>query len=139
MSNDPGQVIKIKKPDGSFFTAQADSSGNLYVSLNTLLAGEDITNDVIKTETRCSYSVTTGLAATAVKSGAGFFHALQINTEGEDWEIDVYDGTSSAGTRIAKIRRSSMCCGIYDVAFTTGLFVDAVKGTGGGDLTVSYR
>jgi hypothetical protein len=139
MSNDPREITKFKRQDGSFIAAQADANGNLLVSLNTLLAGEDATNDVIKVEQRNAYSRISTAIGTLVKTGAGLLHLASLHKTGENWEVDVYDGTDSTGTCIAQIRGCSSMSWTYDVAFSTGLFIDSVKGDSPGDLTVSYR
>jgi hypothetical protein len=51
-----------------------DSNLDISVSLNSLIAGEDLTAGVMKIEQRFSGSVVTG--DTLVKTGAGFLHAL---------------------------------------------------------------
>lgn len=133
------ESLVVKKPDGSYASANADTNGNVLVSLNTLLAGEDITNDLIKVEQRNSYSRISTQIGTLVKTGAGLLHLAALHKTGENWELDVYDGTSSAGTCICQIRGCSSMSWHYDVAFSTGLFVDSEKGDSPGDLTVSYR
>lgn len=133
-------LIKVKdntRTERDIFT---DSAGNLPVNLGTTIAGEDITNDVLKTENRFTLQeINTGVG-TLVKTGAGFLHRININNAGSSWEIDVYDGTSSSGTSIAKIRgATTIVSPEYNGTFSTGLFIDTVKGTTVGDLTVSYR
>ncbi len=124
---------------GSQVGLQSDSSGNLKVTLATTIAGEDITNDVLKTEQRFS-GVEVEASATTVKTGSGFLHALSILNAGTAWEIDVYDGTSSSGTRIGRIRSATVPTTlILNRTFATGLFIDPVKGTTTGNLHVSYR
>ena len=52
-------------------------------SLIDLLAGEDLANDVLKTEQRFSYLniVLAAPTTTVVKSGVGFLHAITINKD----------------------------------------------------------
>lgn len=117
-----------------------DESQNLNVNLGTLIAGEDLTNDVLKNEQRFSYANISTAVGTAVKSAAGFLHGITINNAGTAWEVDVYDGTSSSGTKIASIRSATVPTELlFNVVMGTGIFVDTVKGTAVGDLTVRYR
>ena len=90
-------------------------------------------------EQRNSYAQNTGTAT--IKSSAGLLHGIVINQNGTSWEIEVYDGaTTTAGTRIASIRSSSISDSfIYDVEFLTGLIIETVAGSTAGNLTVSYR
>lgn len=133
-------VIRIKKSNGDEVIVSGDSAGNLLAGLGSLIAGEDLTADVLKVENRANYqNISTGVG-TAVKSTAGFLHGISINNAGTAWEIDVYDGTASSGTLIAKIRGTTLPTSLqFDVAFAVGLFIDSVKGTTVGDLTVEYR
>lgn len=133
-------LLKIKDSTGTEKEASGDANGNLKVTLGTQLAGEDITNDVIKTEQRFTLSEISTAIGTLVKTGSGFIHLIQINNAGSAWEIDVYDGTSTSGTSIGKIRGTTLPTNIrFDGSFATGLYIDTVKGTTVGNLTVSYR
>lgn len=124
---------------------QFDINGNQLVSLATLIAGEDLTNNVIKTEERFTGSgVLT--SDTLVKSGAGFLHAITISqndaapTAGT---IDVIDNTSAGAS--PKIWTWTLTTAVFtpftiilDVAFSTGLYVDFTT-TGDVAVVCSYR
>jgi hypothetical protein len=119
---------------------QLDSSSNLKVTLATTIAGEDITNDVMKVEERFTGLEINTAVGTTVKTGSGFLHGITINNPGSSWEIDIYDGTSSSGTKMATVRSAAVPTRLnYNFTFATGLFIDTVKGTTVGDITVSYR
>ena len=81
--------------------------------------------------------------ATVVKSGAGHFGKLCINTPAATGVITVYDNTAASGTVIAVITQPAVLlstqpvCLPYDVAFGTGLTVNTA--TAAQDLTVTYR
>ncbi|OGM06045.1 hypothetical protein A2125_01490 [Candidatus Woesebacteria bacterium GWB1_43_5] len=130
--------------DGDASALNVDSSGNQKITLATTIAGEDIANDVTKVEQRFSYLNIT-LAApttTVVKSGAGFFHALTINTPAATGVITMYDNTAGSGTLIGAITQPAALLQnsntvIYDVSFAVGLTI--VTATAAQDLTVSYR
>ncbi len=123
---------------------QADSQGNLQSNLFTKIAGEDLTNDVMKCEEQFSYTNIT-LAApttTVVKSGAGLLHCIQINKAVATGVITVYDNTAASGTVIATITQPAAVLAttqncLYDVKFNTGLTV--VTSTAAQDITVSTR
>jgi hypothetical protein len=129
-----------QQSNGAYAPEQQDSVGNKLVSLNTLIAGEDLVNDLIKTEQRFNLTnISTGVGTT-VKTGSGLVHSITINNPGTAWEVDVYDGTASSGTSIGKIRSAAAPSTLrLDGSFATGLFIDTVKGTAVGDLTVTYR
>lgn len=100
------------------------------------LAGEDITNDVLKVEERFSYNNITTATTTTVKTGAGFLHSITINTTAAG-TITIYDNTAGSGTKIGTLASSvGQQTFFYDVQFATGLTI--VTGAAS-DITVSYR
>jgi hypothetical protein len=128
--------LKYKWDGSAWYLDPAES-----VSLSTLIAGEDQTNDVLKVEQQFTYKNLAANANTSVKSTPGFLHALVINKIGASSNtITVYDGTDATGTVIATI--DSTIAGaptrIFDVSFTTGLYVAIATGTAP-DITISYR
>lgn len=76
---------------------------------------------------------------TTVKTGAGFLHAISINTKGATAATaTVYDNTAGSGTKLATIDvTANVGTLILDVKFATGLTIVTATGTPG-DLTVSY-
>lgn len=139
-----GGVYNSSAPNlsnGQSSPVQLDSAGNEKVTLATTIAGEDITNDVLKVEERFSFSnITTG-TTTSVKSGAGFLHALVINKPVASATITMYDNTAASGTKIGTIALPATLTFdtdslIYDVTFATGL---TIVTSGATDLTVGYR
>lgn len=129
--------------DGDGVVSQADVSGNIKVALGTQIAGEDLTNDVLKIEHRYSYSYCT--ADTAVKTGAGFLHALTISptdAAATAGTIIVYDNTAESGNIIFSYTVPAAALVpvsvILDVSFTTGLYVGFTT-TADVGVTVSYR
>lgn len=75
------------------------NTSSLGITSRTLLAGEDLTNNVQKVEQRFTpFSVT---ADTLVKTGAGFVHTITISpitatpTAGL---VTIYDNTAESGT-----------------------------------------
>lgn len=129
--------------DGDRANLQQDVNGNLKSTLATLISGEDLTNDVLKTEQRFSYSgITTD---TAVKSGSGFLHTVTFScndaapTAGT---IDIYDNTAGSGTKIFSWTLTTAVFNpttiILDISFSTGLYVDFTT-TGDVFVVLSYR
>ena len=58
------------RTEGQFGVLQADTAGNLLNSLGTRIAGEDITNNRLLTETRCTGTYISTATTTVVKTGA---------------------------------------------------------------------
>lgn len=80
--------------------------------------------------------LTTTTAAALVKTGAGFLHAVIVNKTAAGAVI-VVDGTTGGGTMIGTLKASIVEGSyIYDVKFTTGLYV---RPAGVGDYTIVYR
>lgn len=88
-----------------------------------------------------NYTNITGQATTTIKSGAGFFHSLTINTPIATSIITIYDNTAASGTKIATITLPSTLLAegpttaIYDVVYKIGLTV--VTGTASSDITIA--
>lgn len=122
---------------------QLDVNGNLKQTLGTALAGEDLTNDVLKTEQRFSYVNIS--ADAAVKSGAGFLHTVtfaQIDAAPTAGTIIIYDNTAESGTIIFS---STWTTAVFypttvtiDASFSTGLYVGFTT-TADIGVTLSYR
>lgn len=89
-----------------------------------------------------SFSNITTATTTTVKSGAGTFHKLCINTYAASATITIYNNTTATGTKILTITNPLTLlsegpnCAIYDAYFSTGL---TVVTTGVQDITVVYR
>ena len=120
-----------------------DTSGNLKNTLATKLAGEDLTNDVLKVEHRFSYANVT--ADTAVKQGAGFLHTVTImptDTAATAGTIILYDNTAESGTLLGTIYVNAAAFVpvtlTFDVSFATGLYIGFTT-TNDVNVTVSYR
>lgn len=121
---------------------QADTNGNLLGSLGTKLAGEDLTNDVMKVEAQMTYLNITTATTTTVKSGSGLFNSLTINKQVATGVITIYDNTAASGTKIGTITAGAALLTdpplqtIYNVKFSTGLTIVTSQAA---DLTISYR
>lgn len=116
---------------------------SLNVSLATKIAGEDLTNDVLKIEQRFTPILVT--ADTLVKTGTGFLHTLTFScndaapTAGS---IIVYDNTAESGTQLFNHTFTTTPFAPFSVTidgtFSTGLYVGFTT-TADVNLTVSYR
>lgn len=71
-----------------------------------------------------------------VKSGAGFLHAIIVNTTANG-AITIYDNTAQSGTKIGTLK-ASVAEGTYqyDVKFSNGLTVVTATNP---NITISYR
>jgi hypothetical protein len=129
--------------DGDATVLQTDVNGNLKATLATLIAGEDLTNDVLKVEQRFSGSMVS--ADALIKSGAGFLHSLtfaQIDAAPTAGTIIVYDNTAESGTILySETFDTTIFRGysvILDIAFSTGLYIGFAT-TADVGVTPSYR
>ena len=112
-------------------------------TLTTLLAGEDLTNDVTKVEQRFGFLNCT--ADTPVKTGAGFLHTVTImptDAAATAGTIVLYDNTAGSGTIVGTINVTAAWVApvtlTFDVSFSTGLYVGFTT-TNDVNVTVSYR
>lgn len=120
---------------------QLDSLGNLQSNLATKLAGEDLTNDVMKVEGQFSYTNITTATTTTVKSGAGLLESITINKAVASATVAIYDNTAGSGTLIGTVTMpatllASQTVLFYSVKFNTGLTLVTV---GAQDMTVAWR
>jgi hypothetical protein len=86
-----------------------------------------------------SKNITTN-ASTLVKTGAGTFFGLSVNTAGTTSTATVYDGTSTAGVKLgtfSTVAQGGPSIPASGLAFTVGLFV-VTAGGATADITVAY-
>ena len=122
------------------------SSTPVPVTLTTLIAGENLTNNYLAVEQDFSYNLQqTANTTTTVKGSAGFLHALTIEpiAGATTTVINVFDSITGAGTKIASFQLQQPATALYpvnmvlDVAFTTGLSISQTGATS--TITASYR
>lgn len=79
-----------------------DVNRNVKVTLATLLAGEDLVNNILKVNQVFSYLNITTNTTTTVKSGSGLFYGFTVNNNGftTAGTITIYDNTAGSGTLI---------------------------------------
>lgn len=134
----------ITVEDGKAQEDLCDVNGNKKVTLGALIAGEDLTNDILKVEERYSYS---GIktADAQIKASAGFIHSITIScndaapTAGS---VIIYDNTAESGTQVYNetftttvFRGYSV---ILDVVCSTGIYVGFTT-TADVNVQISYR
>lgn len=121
-----------------------DTSLNLAVTLDSLIAGEDLTNNVLRTEHYYSYSPV-AVADVQVKASAGFLHTVTIScndaapTAGS---IIIYDNTAESGTQVFNHTFTTTpfmpFTVILDCVMATGIYVGFTT-TADVNVTCSYR
>lgn len=116
---------------------QADINANTKVTMATALAGEDLTNDVIKVQTQATYL--NGTTSQLVKTGAGQFFGFIINSH-TSGTMKFWDNTSAATTVLLNTITLASGPGNWilplGLKFATGLYV-TVGGTV--DYTIAYN
>lgn len=114
----------------------ASDQSNLPVTLATTIAGEDITNDVLKVEQRFSPYYIAASATTVIKGSAGFLHNMVVQG-GTTGTIIIYDNTAASGTIIASFdTTNALATYNFDCTFSTGLTVVTSANT---KVTFNYR
>ncbi|MEJ0017533.1 MAG: hypothetical protein WDN25_13400 [Acetobacteraceae bacterium] len=169
MPQGPTLAATAKNPSGVAGFLATDSSGNLKVAgqsggttAATVANGADATQGAIAdtawtgtgsgtvvailkaifgrlppSNSAKNYAANT--AGDAAKTGAGVLAGLTINTAGATSTATLYDGTSTAGTKLATINTTAVgSINFNNIAFATGLFVVLAGGTPA-DVTVVYR
>src|SRR3990167_3012023 len=111
---------------------------NTSITMNVYSANEPPTEVYIDGS---SFAHITTNTTTLVKTGAGTFHSLLINTSALMGNTaTIYDNTSGSGTVIAIVNTArSAPLLIYNVAFSVGLTVVTAGDLPAADLTVTYR
>jgi len=113
-----------------------DSAGNQLVGMGSLIAGEDLTNDVLKTEDRATYTNIT--ASALIKTGAGRLKGFTVNSHSSG-TLKLWDNTSAATTVLLNtitFNAGPTYFVLPDVEFGTGLYA-TVGGTA--DVTIFWK
>lgn len=106
----------------------SSANGWLTVSLGTLIAGEDLTNNRLNTIILSNpYNINTA-TTTVVKSGSGRIIAITCNTPVAAATAQLYNNTAAGGTKIGLITVPATAANPFTLeinggAFTTGLTV----------------
>ncbi len=139
-----GQVGGSKDSHGNVLPVQVNSSGDLKADLSTQIAGEDLTNDVLKVEHQ--YSQTYVAAAgddNVIKNAPGFLHAIILGkwVTGGTLEVSDHATTGDATIKIKLTAGATDATGfpktiIVDAVFAVGITADI---TGLTDITFIWR
>ena len=116
-------------PGGGPTTGVLDANSNVGTTLATTLAGEDVTNDVIKTETRGSAVNILTATTTTIKSAPGHINHL-IAVGGTMGNVTIYDNTAASGTVL--FGPATPTAGgviVADIEFAVGLTVVTAAAT----------
>jgi hypothetical protein len=114
----------------------ASDQSNVPMTLGTTIAGEDINNDVLKTEERGNYFTITSATTTQVKGGVGFLYNLRV-VGGTLGAVTVYDNTAGSGTPIVPtVTPLQGQLLVENVSFNTGLTIVTAAAT---IIVLSYR
>jgi hypothetical protein len=131
------------RSDGDPSGFEFDASGNVKTTLATAIAGEDLTNNVIKVEERFSYAYC--VADTQVKAGAGFVHTLSftpLDAAATAGTIFLYDSLTEAVPTVFSYYIPAAALVpvtvILDVSMATGIYIGFTT-TADVAVTVSYR
>ncbi len=138
MSNtDALQIIyNTAAGDPAYDAPLLDSNSNVSTTLATAIAGEDLSNDVVKTKSRSSYANIS--ASTLIATGPGRIFGIFVASASNTPTIKIWDNTSAATTTL--INTFTPAAAAYyqlpGVEFATGLYV-TIGGTV--DCTVFYK
>ena len=87
------------------------------------------------------YNTAADTAGHQIKTGAGTFYGLSVNTAGLTSTATLYDGASTAGAKIgafSTLAQGGPVIPPIGIAFATGLFLVLTGGTPA-DVTISYQ
>jgi hypothetical protein len=114
-----------------------DNNGYETQTLGTKIAGEDLTNDVMKVRDAATY---TNISASAlIKTGAGVLKGIVVNSHSSG-TLKLWDNTSAATTvifnTITFAAGSGIVLNLPAVEFSTGLYA-TIGGTA--DITLLWK
>jgi len=125
----------VVRTNGQLGPLEAGQLGDLLASLATRLAGEDITNDALKSRYSGSSTYISTATTTVCKGGAGHLHSITL-TETAAGTITIYDNTAASGTVLAVFKASIVeNTYLFDLNFGTGLTIVAA---GASKLTANW-
>lgn len=127
---------------GASTSLYTDVSGNLNVTANTLIAGEDLTNNKLVVEHKYTpFNITLNATLTMIKSSSGLLHNINIGMLSNP-TITIYDNASGAsGTILAHIHPQGLGFNgsyLIDASFSNGATA-WVTGGNATTITGGYR
>lgn len=129
--------------NGQHKRLQGDVNGNLKVTLATQLAGEDLTNDVMKVEQR--FTTTRATADVQIKGSAGFVHAISIapiSATPTAGLLTIYNSLTETGTVIYREWITTTTMGhtvMINASASTGIFAGFDGTLAGVEAFISWR
>src|ERR1700761_7420802 len=121
---DGADVTQGAKADAAWVSG-AGSVVALLKAIAGLLAG--ILS--VKPSGASAYNNPANTAGHQIKTGAGVFQGISVNTAGLTSTATLYDGTSTSGTKLGTFSTLAVASLQLNIAFTTGLFVVLAGGT----------
>jgi hypothetical protein len=143
----PISAASLPLPAGAATQATLSSIDAKFSALgqNTMSASTPVVlssnhSDISVKNKSSSFSNITTTGTTTIKSGAGIFRRLVINTKGSASNtFTIYDNTAGSGTVIATIDTVNSTGSLeYGLAFSTGLTIVSASGTSA-NATVIYE
>ena len=143
----PISAASLPLPAGAATQATLSSIDAKFSALgqNTMSASTPVVlssnhSDISVKNKSSSFSNITTTGTTTIKSGAGIFRRLVINTKGVSSNtFTIYDNTAGSGTVIATVDTVNSIGSLeYGLAFSTGLTIVSASGTSA-NATVIYE
>lgn len=143
----PISAASLPLPAGAATQATLSSIDAKFSTLgqNTMSASTPVVlssnhSDISVKNKSSSFSNITTTGTTTIKSGAGIFRRLVINTKGVSSNtFTIYDNTAGSGTVIATVDTVNSTGSLeYGLAFSTGLTIVSASGTSA-NATVIYE
>jgi hypothetical protein len=122
---------------GGQSTGPVDANNYPYFSLGSTIAGEDIANNVLRTEEHATVNIINSNTSTSVKSGAGYLYSVEVGDPGSAWVISIYDNTSATGTPMV-IKPATYPVSLKGYIINNGIYV-VTSGTTAGTVAIRYR
>lgn len=111
------------RTEGQGGPLESNQIGDLLATLNSLLAGEDLLNNILRTQSRNNSTYISTATTTVVKSGSGLLHCITV-MGGTAGTIIVYDNTAASGTILASFdSTNALATYLFDVIFSIGCTV----------------
>jgi hypothetical protein len=125
MPQSPTNTLVAQGPSGFYVPLKCNAEGELIVADSS--GSADPVTTTPKGGTAHNYAANS--AGAQVKTGAGVVLGLSVNTPGLTSSLVLYDGTSTAGTKLGTFSTLAQVSLTLNIAFTTGLFAVLAGGT----------
>lgn len=131
----------ITLSDGDETGLFVGADGGLLTRSTITEAGGDYTNDRAIVESRWAYDYNEADADVTASSTSGIFHSLVIGDLNGGGYFIIKDGGSGGTTMAVIVPTSDARSYVYDIPFTTGLYIDVTNTSGAAPMkfVVTYR